>query len=151
MLPWLVCSSLTWPDCLAAHDFSYTQVCGGSVCVCVCVFVCVCVCVHASMCDASSVQSILCMLTHFSRLRLFCNPMDCSPPGSSVHGIFSVRILERVAMLSSRGSSEPWDWTPSYVSCLYLIVPLRLFMKLFLTSLDDSDFFFSPSLFEHLK
>ena len=124
MLPWLVCSSLTWPDCLAAHDFSYTQVCGGSVCVCVCVFVCVCVCVHASMCDASSVQSILCMLTHFSRLRLFCNPMDCSPPGSSVHGIFSVRILERVAMLSSRGSSEPWDRTPCLLSPVYILLSL---------------------------
>ena len=34
-----------------------------------------------------------------------CNPMDCSPPGSSVHGILQARILERVAMLSSRGSS----------------------------------------------
>ena len=32
-----------------------------------------------------------------------CNPMDCSPPGSSVHGILQTRILEWVAMLSSRG------------------------------------------------
>ena len=37
--------------------------------------------------------------------------MDCSPPGSSVHGIFQARILEWVAMPSSRGSSWPRDWT----------------------------------------
>ena len=34
-----------------------------------------------------------------------CNPMDCSPPGSSVHGISQARILEWVAVSSSRGSS----------------------------------------------
>ena len=34
-------------------------------------------------------------------------PMDCSPPGSSIHGIFQVRILEWVAMPSSRGSFDP--------------------------------------------
>ena len=38
-----------------------------------------------------------------------CNSMDCSPPGSAVHGIFLTRILEWVAMLSSRGSSQPRD------------------------------------------
>ena len=43
--------------------------------------------------------------------------MDCSPPGSSVHGIFLARILEWVAMPSSRGSSRPRDWTHvSYIS-----------------------------------
>ena len=36
-----------------------------------------------------------------------CDPMDCSPPGSSVHGILQARILEWVAMPSSRGSSQP--------------------------------------------
>ena len=40
-----------------------------------------------------------------------CDPMDCSPPGSSVHGILQARILEWVAMLSSRGSSQPRDQT----------------------------------------
>ena len=34
-----------------------------------------------------------------------CNPMDCNPQGSSVHGILQARILEWVAMPSSRGSS----------------------------------------------
>ena len=34
-----------------------------------------------------------------------CNPIDCSPPGSSIHGIFQARILEWVARSSSKGSS----------------------------------------------
>ena len=40
-----------------------------------------------------------------------CDPMDCSPLGSSVHGIFLARILERVAISFSRGSSRPRDGT----------------------------------------
>ena len=36
-----------------------------------------------------------------------CDPMDCSPPGSSVHGISQARILERVAISYSGGSSPP--------------------------------------------
>ena len=36
-----------------------------------------------------------------------CDPMDCSLPGSSVHGIFQARILEWVAIAFSRGSSQP--------------------------------------------
>ena len=43
-----------------------------------------------------------CMLSHFSCVWL-CNPMDRSLPGSSVHGFFQERILEWVAMPSSRG------------------------------------------------
>ena len=39
------------------------------------------------------------------------NPMDCSPPGSSVHEILQARILEWVAVPLSRGSSPPRDWT----------------------------------------
>ena len=46
-----------------------------------------------------------------------CNPMDCGPPGSSVHGILQARILEWVAIPFSRGSSRPRDQTcVSYVS-----------------------------------
>ena len=40
-----------------------------------------------------------------------CDPMDCSPPGSSVHEIFQARILEWVAISFSRGSSQPRDRT----------------------------------------
>ena len=46
------------------------------------------------------------------------DPIDCSPPGSSVHRILQVRIQEWVARPSSRGSSQPRDWTClSCVSC----------------------------------
>ena len=38
-----------------------------------------------------------------------CNPMDCSLPGSSVHGISQARVLEWVAVSFSRGSSQPRD------------------------------------------
>ena len=38
-----------------------------------------------------------------------CDPMDCSPPGSSVHGILQARMLEWVAISFSRRSSQPRD------------------------------------------
>ena len=40
-----------------------------------------------------------------------CGPMDCSLPGSAVHGIFQARILEWAAISFSRGSSQPRDRT----------------------------------------
>ena len=47
-----------------------------------------------------------------------CDPLDCSSPDSSVHRILQARILEWVAIPSSRGSSWPRDRTyVSYVSC----------------------------------
>ena len=45
-----------------------------------------------------------------------CDPMDCSPRGSFVYGIFQAIILQWVAMPCPRGSSQPRDWTR--VSCL---------------------------------
>ena len=45
-----------------------------------------------------------------------CDPMDYSPPVSSVHGISQARILEWVAISFSRGSPWPRDWT--HVSCI---------------------------------
>ena len=45
-----------------------------------------------------------------------CDPMDCSPPGSSVHGILQARILEWVAISFSRASSWTGDWT--CISCI---------------------------------
>ena len=53
------------------------------------------------MCCAQSPQSCLTL----------CDPVDCSPPGSSVHGILQTRIPELVAIPFSRGSSRPRDWT----------------------------------------
>ena len=47
---------------------------------------------------------------------VLCEPMDCSSPGSSVHGILQARILEWVPILFSRGSSQPRDRTQ--VSCI---------------------------------
>ena len=46
-----------------------------------------------------------------SRVQIFCDPMDCSPPGSSVLEIFQARILEWIAIYDSRGSSPPRDRT----------------------------------------
>ena len=40
-----------------------------------------------------------------------CDPLDCSLPGSSIHGIFQVRVLEWVAISFSRGPSRPRDRT----------------------------------------
>ena len=67
-----------------------------------------------------------------------CNPMDCSPPGSSVHGIFQARILEWVATPSSRGPSGPRNHTrvfsnestlrmrwPKYWSFSFSIIPSK--------------------------
>ena len=50
------------------------------------------------------------MLSCFSHVRLH-SAMDCSPPSPSVHGICQARILEWIAMPSSRGASQPRDWT----------------------------------------
>ena len=48
-----------------------------------------------------------------------CDPMDCSPPGSSVHGVLQARILERVAISSSRRPSRPRVQTRvSCTSCI---------------------------------
>ena len=60
----------------------------------------------------------VCMLSCFSSVWLLWDPMDCSLPGSSVHGILQTRILEWVAISSSRGSSPPRDWT--CVSYIYV-------------------------------
>ena len=57
------------------------------------------------MCVCKSLQSCVTL----------CDPVDCSPSGFSVHGILQARILQWVAMTSSRGSSWPRDWT--CVSC----------------------------------
>ena len=45
-----------------------------------------------------------------------CNPMVCSPPGSSVHGILQARILECIAIFFPRGSYQPRNQT--LVSCI---------------------------------
>ena len=62
---------------------------------------------------------ILVLPKSFRSCPTLCDPMDCSPPGSSVHGIFQARVLEWVAISSSRGSSWFKNWTHiSYISCI---------------------------------
>ena len=51
----------------------------------------------------------------FQSCLTLCDPMDCTPLGSSVHGILQAIILEWVAMTSSRGSFQPRDQT--HISC----------------------------------
>ena len=66
-----------------------------------------------------STESKFLMLSGAQVLQLcptFCDPMDCSPPGSSVPGILQARLLEWIAMPSSRGSSRPRDG--SWVCCI---------------------------------
>ena len=64
------------------------------------------------------VAACMCAKLLWSCLNL-CDIMDCSPPGSSVHGILQARILGWVVMPSFRGSSQPRDRTRfSHVSAL---------------------------------
>ena len=66
---------------------------------------------HFTSCLAVPVRAQSCLT--------LCNPMDCNPPGSSVHGIFQARILEWLAISFSGGSSWPRDQTwASCISCI---------------------------------
>ena len=64
--------------------------------------VCVCVCARAKSLHSCPI---------------LCNPTDCSPLGSSVHGILQARLLEWVASPFSKRSSQPRAFNP-YVSCI---------------------------------
>ena len=68
-----------------------------SVCVCVCTPVCVCVCVCTHVCMRLCVWGQSCLI--------LCDLMNCSQPGFFVHWISQGRILEQVAISSSRGSN----------------------------------------------
>ena len=76
------------------------------VCVCACVCVCVCVCARARA------------LTVFSGAQPCPTlPMNCSPPGSTVYGIFQARIAEWVAIPAPRNLSHPGIKHISCFSC----------------------------------
>ena len=66
--------------------------------------------------ERSSYCVCVCVCVCNSHVRL-CDPMDCSQPGSSVHGILQARILEWVAISFSRASSQPRDRTHSFLLC----------------------------------
>ena len=61
---------------------------------------------------------------HSHILLTLCNPMNCSPPASSVHGISQARILEWIAVFSSRGSS--WHRDRTHISCVSYIAGVFL-------------------------
>ena len=83
---------------------------------------CVCVCVLSPSITSDS-----------------CVPMDCSPPGSSAHGIFQARLLEWVAISFSRGSSQPRDQTRSLASPTLAQTHARTFLLKPLTTLSHED------------
>ena len=64
--------------------------------------------------DMTAYSALLCLKV------IDCDPMDCSPPGSSVHRILQIRILEWVAMPSSGGSSLQFFSATNQVSILSL-------------------------------
>ena len=71
---------------------------------------------HFACMHAKSLQSCL-----KESCQTLCEPMDCSPRSSSVHGSLQARIVEWDAMLSSRGSSWPRNRTRvSYISCQFV-------------------------------
>ena len=93
--------SLSWclkVGCLAVLKWSST----GSPTHTSSLFICECG-VHFSVCIH------MCLVTQ--SCPNLCNPMDCSLPGSSIHGIILARILEQVAISFSRGSSQLRDQT----------------------------------------
>ena len=81
---------------------------------------------HLSWNKSYHFSLLLLLLSCFSSVWL-CDSLDCSPPGSSVHGVFQASILEWVATSFSRGSSRPKDQT--HVSCVswigrWVLLPL---------------------------
>ena len=109
-----------WHHGLDRHEFEWTpRVCDGQGGLACCNswgwkesdtteqlnWTCFLLCLHASLLQACPT---------------LCNPVDCSLPVFSVHGILQARILEWVAFAYSRGLSRPRDWTRiSYVSCIH--------------------------------
>ena len=65
---------------------------------------------HQVVVKKSGESTVVIVVQSLSRVQLFCDPMDCSPPGFSVHGVSQARILEWVAICFSRESSPPRDW-----------------------------------------
>ena len=97
-------------DFISKNPYSEACCLASSVCVFYCFF----------PCESEVAQSCL----------IRCNPVDCSPPDSSVHGILQARILECVAVSFSRGSSWPRDQTQvSHIAgrCKQMLWPLSLY------------------------
>ena len=87
------------------HTYAYTYI-----------HICMCVNMYVYFFQMDNLYIVLYMLACMCAKSLqscptLCDPLDCSPPRSSVHGILQARILEWVTMPSSRGSSQPRDQT----------------------------------------
>ena len=78
--------------------------------------------INSRHCSILPVNTSLCVYVYESESEVaqscstLCDPMDCSLPGSSLHGILQARVLEWGAISFSRGSSRPRDRT--LVSCI---------------------------------
>ena len=70
-----------------------------------------------------------------------CDPMDCSLPGSSVHGIFQARVLEWVAIAFCRGSSQPRDrtWVSCFAGRLFTLWAIREALPLAVVAINSED------------
>ena len=69
---------------------------------------------HTNMCMLTHTYVYMCLSSKVKVAQscpALCDPMDCSPPGSSVHLISQARLLEWTAISFSRGSSRPRDQT----------------------------------------
>ena len=71
---------------------------------------------------------LMCVLAALSCL-ILCDPLDCSPPGSSIHGILQARVLECIAFFFSRGSSWPRNQTS--LSWIYSRIKIRSLIVIF--------------------
>ena len=68
-------------------------------------------------------QGCVCMCVLLAQLCLtLCNPMDCSPPGSPVHGTLQARIMEWVAI--SLSSQPRQGWNPGLLHCRQILYQL---------------------------
>ena len=93
------------------------------VCVLVCVCWCVCVLVYVLVYVLVCVCWYVCWCVCAQLCLILCDPLDCSPPGSSVHAIFQTRIPEWVAISYSKGFSQSRDQTRvSFSSCRQILI-----------------------------
>ena len=81
-----------------------------------------CSCVYKKFCYCCYLVALSC--------QTLCDPMDCSRPGSSIHGILQASVLEWVATPFSRGSSQPRDRTPIFSISFTGTFPLHFTLPL---------------------
>ena len=120
--------------------------------------------VEDGMVQVTNRSSSVCLWAKSLQLCLtICDPMDCSLPGSSVHGILQARILEWVVISFSRGS-PPRDWTCisgitddslplSHLKSLSrsLVLFLLLYLSFFFKRLVNSGFKIPTKMYLHTK